>query len=401
MLLASAPVRRRREYRPGVAVLESRRLLSTFVVDDDLKQRPDAQFQSIQAAVDAAGPDDTVKVYPGTYREQVTVPAGKDGLRLLGQDPRKVTIQAPATMSGSMAIVEVDADDVTVGGFTIAGPSQGINAGVLIDNGGSATVLGNHITDIRDDPLSGRQSGFGVVVKDGSARIVANLIDQYQKGGIVVNGPGSDAEVGLNVVLGVGPTDVIGQNGIQVSEGATADVHDNYVANNIYTPQTFGSSGIILSNPGPVKVRDNVVVKNDFGVYADHVAGGVITGNQISKSTYDGIDLLNGTTGTLVANNESGKNGLDGIFVDSTSAGNTVRDNVFKNNRVYDAEDQSHGAGTSGTANTYVNNKGKTSNPPGLVQKKAARGDDDSHGEGDDGPGRAWGRARSNQAAGD
>jgi pectin methylesterase-like acyl-CoA thioesterase len=37
---------------------------------------------TIQAAVIAAGPGSKITVCPGTYTEQVTVPAGKDGLKM-------------------------------------------------------------------------------------------------------------------------------------------------------------------------------------------------------------------------------------------------------------------------------------------------------------------------------
>ncbi|MHC1611145.1 MAG: hypothetical protein ACXQTW_06070 [Candidatus Methanospirareceae archaeon] len=53
---------------------------TTWRVDDDLVQRPDANFTSIQDAVDAASPGDTIIVYPGTYTENVDV--NKDHLSI-------------------------------------------------------------------------------------------------------------------------------------------------------------------------------------------------------------------------------------------------------------------------------------------------------------------------------
>src|SRR5436305_109882 len=82
---------------------------------------------------------------------------------------------------------------------------------------------------VRDTPFSGCQNGVGVLIgrnfesTTGSGTVVHNLIDNYQKGGVVVDGqlatnaPASHAEVAFNEVDGIGPTAVIAQNGIQVS----------------------------------------------------------------------------------------------------------------------------------------------------------------------------------------
>jgi parallel beta-helix repeat protein len=401
MRTATRPPRRVRGFRPTLLALEGRRLLSTITVDDDRKQDRHADFTSIQAAVLAAAPNDKILVSPGTYREQVTIPMGKDGLKLISDKHWKAIIQAPATLTGQKAIVEVDKSrDVVIEGFTITGPMQGVQVGVLIDQGGSATVRGNHITDIRDDPMSGRQEAVGVYVRDGMGRILGNTIDDYQKAGILVARATSSAEVAFNKVKGAGPTGVIAQVGIQVSDGAVADVHDNRVSDNRFIGPAAAASGIILFNPGSAtKVRNNEVTRNDVGIAVSGATNAAITGNSISRSTEDGIRLIDGPKGTLVANNESRKNGLDGIFVDSTSTNNVIRNNKLKQNKGFDAEDQSVGAGTAGTANTWQNNEGKTSSPPGLVQKKADKGhghddDDDDH---DDGPGKAHGRRHADK----
>ena len=66
-----------------------------LIVDDDLRDCPNAQFTSIQAAVDAAPAGAKIKVCAGTYVEQVTIPAGKDGLTLFSEADLQAVIKAP------------------------------------------------------------------------------------------------------------------------------------------------------------------------------------------------------------------------------------------------------------------------------------------------------------------
>src|SRR6266850_6361261 len=128
-----------------------------LIVDDDGADCPNAAFTSIQAAVDAAGPGDQIKVCPGTYQEQVRIGPGKNGLLLFSQVPLQAIIKAPLVMTQPNSIVLVDgADDVTIRQFTISGPYTfggcappvDRHTGVRIFNG-SATLYGNHITQIR------------------------------------------------------------------------------------------------------------------------------------------------------------------------------------------------------------------------------------------------------------
>src|SRR5439155_4171151 len=65
--------RQARRYRPQADALESRLLPSVFMVDDDRVQCPNAQFTSINAAIAAARPGDTIEVCPGQYNESVQV----------------------------------------------------------------------------------------------------------------------------------------------------------------------------------------------------------------------------------------------------------------------------------------------------------------------------------------
>src|SRR4051794_32168015 len=61
-----------------LALAPSAARASTWTVDDDKADCPNARFSTIQAAVDQAAPWDTVVVCPGLYLEQSTPTSGNN-----------------------------------------------------------------------------------------------------------------------------------------------------------------------------------------------------------------------------------------------------------------------------------------------------------------------------------
>ena len=72
----------------------------------------------------------------------------------------------------------------------------------------SVDITDSSIHDIGDNPLNGNQRGIGIYYRaffsagTATGRISGNTIAQYQKGGIVANGPGTDVQVQDNTVTG-------------------------------------------------------------------------------------------------------------------------------------------------------------------------------------------------------
>jgi hypothetical protein len=319
---------------------------ATQTVDDDHVQCPDAQFTSIQAAVQAAAPNDTVQVCAGTYQETVTV--DKPGLKLFSTPRQAAVIKAPPiipTLTG--AIVDVTATGVSLQRFTITGPGGGpcnsLRYGVFVGSGGSAEIRDNRITEIRDNPFGGCQNGIGVrigsqaLMSEGHGRVYGNFIDRYQKGGVVVDGADSSAVVQQNRMQGAGPTPLIAQNGIQISRGAEADVLQNIVLDHSFSgPPIAASTGILLFQvTGGVDVDQNEATRNDDNLGA-----------------YE-------TTGALIEHNDFWRSALyDGIYMNTDASGNLIRNNFLRDNTLFDCDD----AG----ANVWENNDGVTQNRPGL-----------------------------------
>ena len=331
-----------------------------LVVDDDRTECPDAQFVRIQDAVNAASPGDFIKVCRGTYPEYVTVPAGKDGLTVYGTGFLDVYIKAPSAglSTGSRDIVHVaGAKRFTLLNVVVTGPFEDLAGcvtsftGVRVDGGGSATLAGDHITQIwaGDPALRGCQTGLAVLAGSstggpGTLTVAYSLVDHYQKNGITIDELGSYGNVDHTIVLGEGSIPYTAQNGIQVGFGATASLTYDKVSENVYAlaPASNGT-GVLLYQAGKVNVSSSDVYHNDDGI-----------------SLYD-------TDNSTIANNYSHNQVVyDGLFADTDSMNNTFSKNVARYNAGFDCDDMSTGTKTAGTANYWIKDVGDTENRPGL-----------------------------------
>jgi parallel beta-helix repeat protein len=290
----------------------------------------DADYSTIQEAVDHAADGDTITVCDGTYPEQVTIPVGKDGLTLSAESKGAV-IKAPTTgWTGGQqgAIVKVEAQRVTIERFTISGPGSGsgsIGYGVEVVTGGSATVDSNDIVHIRDEPLSGDQNGWAIGATGGSVTATSNLIEDFQKDGIMLTGASSVDMITDNTIVGAGPTSKIAQNGITISGGASATVSENDVSKIFYSPNTATATGIIASkSPGDVVIENNTVSDAQAGIYLISGPSAItVRGNTIHGGNY-GI-VVQAASAVRVVGNTTHDQANNGLLATDDAKGKHVR----------------------------------------------------------------------------
>lgn len=207
----------------------------------------------------------------------------------------------------SAAAVPVNATGCNIGIYYDAGSSNvvageifGANYFGVVVNGDASNVNvdiaeGAKIHDIGETPHNGDQHGIGAYYRaffatgSASGTIKGATISAYQKGGIVVNGQGSNVTISDSSVTGDGHVNFIAQNGIQIGYGATASVMRNTVSGNSFIgfPGDGSASGGILAVGGPgygtcpdgndcpytvkLNAMQNTLRNNDVGVYLSNI----------------------------------------------------------------------------------------------------------------------------------
>lgn len=305
-------------------------------------------FDTIQDGINTVKTGGIVHIAEGTYTEQLTI-NGKDlTLKGSGEDKTFInspdTLDILYTTSDpNRPIIYVNNSNSIIQDLTVDGLGKGNSnyrmQGISYYNAGGE-VNNVEIKNIKETPASGSQHGIGlyVYIDDGTSRLFSanNLnIHDYQKNGTVFAGEGLTANISNSVIYGFGQIDFIAQNGIQYSYGATGKAENNKVYDNYYTPETWAATGILVFDAGSnLQLINNEVYKNGWGgIYVFEAGSGLeISDNRVHDNLGDGI-ILSGSNleNTKVFDNVIEKND-NGIWVDSDVPNTlSVYNNTFSN----------------------------------------------------------------------
>jgi hypothetical protein len=322
-------VKRHNHFRPRLEALEAREVPAILQVNPAV---PTA-FHTIQSAINAAHPGDTIDVAHGSYREDVVI---DKGVSLIGQpDVRHQNpfIVGTGGAGGIEAVVRVAANvqNVFIQNFAI-GSSDGIQQeqiGVLIDPGAANVTLDHDvIRKVRNSlvSVSGPSATIGILVQPTAHNVLITHLALYQ----ILDPPGSQGAAGI-VVDGASQVSVVhtyvkhvGDIGFVVKGAATG-----VTLSNDAVEETLSSSGIGISISGSAQVtldhdKAYQLAGTSIGLEVGgsaHVTG---TKDQLAENAFgalitaDFTGTLSLTDSNIYGNIQAGIDNLSAVLVDAT-----------------------------------------------------------------------------------
>jgi parallel beta-helix repeat protein len=336
---------------------------STIVVPRD--------HPTIQAAVNAAAPGDTITVRSGTYTEEIVI--GKD-LNLRGAGVGATVIKSPSTLTpyavnllngrSLTAIVRIgNGAHVRMSGFTVSGPIPcGLVTGVVAVQAATLDLSESRVSDMLPDAASCPAPPRGVSVSFGAppriemngvrgttanGRVTHVVVDGFQTEGLVATGPfgvpASRVTFADNVITAGVPQISTEQNGIDVFLGAVVQVTGNTVSGGVCTIPGCGPDPInefqaigIFVGPGGdgSTISDNHVSGSDVGVYQYASPNCcTISENTLTDNRFFGIVIQDGDGETRQNTINGGLIGI-GVVADAVDTVGVLRGNTITNTSV-------------------------------------------------------------------
>lgn len=274
--------------------------------------------QSIQAAVNAAAPGDTLRIMPGTYRETVYI--DKDGIRLIG---------------------------VIEGGEwpTLEGERR-LNDAILY-SGNNIVVENLKITHFKGNAIMG-QAGNNFEIRNNLIvdTGVYGIFPQLGQNGIIEGNVISGIEdaaiyVGMSDNVHVAHNEVFDSvAGIEIENSRHAIVENNYVHNNTGGILAFITPGLPIKTTRDVIIRNNFIVNNNtanFGAPGSTVAG-IPAGTGVLIMAADEVvvesNIISGnkTAGIIITDHQNASNITIDPDSDPVPDKVAILDNLMLNN---------------------------------------------------------------------
>ncbi len=285
-------------------------------------------FTSIQDAINAACPGDTIEVESGTYYEHVNV---NKTLILSG-------VGSPIVDGSSTGnAITMNADGCTIQGFMARNSG---NSGIYVTSSGN-TISGNTATG----------NYVGIFLSSSCSNIISgNTANNNSRTGIYLASSSNSNTISDNLASS---NEDINEEGLYAAgiylDSSCSNIISGNTANNnsrtgIYLASSSNSNtisdnlasgsldGISLDSSCSNIISDNLATGNEAGISLDSSSNSnTILGNTANNNYWCGIYLDSSCKSNTISGNTAINNSWTGIFLDS-SCNNTISDNLASGN---------------------------------------------------------------------
>ena len=324
--------------------------LTTPAFADTLKVPQD--FETIQAAVDAAAEDDTIAISSGQYTENVVVPPAKDGLTITGKGKVFINAQGVPDDDGGGAGdgIEIQSNNVTVSKLTIRHANDaGIRAGLVTEDGPPPPLTG--ITIDKVVIINSNNAGIDLVADDctvKSCTLFGNgdgLQNDGDNASVTKTRVSNDCDAGIDIEGDDALVD--GCTVSTIEDGGGVDISGERATVKKCNVSIVDGDGISIDSGSGHLVESNRVETTDSSGIDVDGDNSVVQKNAVDSPCSSGIDVYG--SGLVVASNTvtNVPDDEDGIYVDGPGApekdgggsGGSVGSTIEKNKVIGAQED--------------------------------------------------------------
>ena len=295
----------------------------TIYVDDDAqeggngsRERP---YRSIQQGVDNATKGDIIRVFNGTYHENIHVDTS---VSIIGNHSSNTTIIG----SGIGDVVQILMNNILFEGFTVTNSE--------IDDYYAGIHVQSEYNQIKENNCSGNNIGIFVEAED-SNQIINNTCSNNDRWGISLlysnsndisendcSGNDNDGIYLRNADSNVVRKNICTYDGIYLRESGGNRISENIIENS--------EDGIYLRNSHRNRISNNTCMNNDDGILSSESDMNTISDNVFTGHKYADITVRDSTE-NLLRNNTMTR----GIYINGDSLEQWNTHDISKSNQVH------------------------------------------------------------------